>query len=107
MGSAPAKPVQMLSAPSLTAPANQAKITTQDIPVTVAKVEGAKRYLVELARNPQFTHIVAEVYSDGVTLSIPSPPTPGPYYVRVSAVNDLGLQGKLSEVRMVSYVFTK
>jgi len=107
MGSAPAKPVQMLSAPGLTAPASQAKITTQDIPVTFAQVEGAKRYLVELAKNPQFTHIVAEVFSDATTVSVPGPATVGPYYVRVSAVNDLGLQGKLSEVRMVSYVFTR
>ena len=104
MGEAPAKPAPMLPAPSLEAPKDQEAIKTEKIPVKFGAIEGAKQYLVEMAQNDKFTHIVAEVYSDQTAADV-GLAKDYRLWIRVSAINDLGLQGKPSEVRTVSYVF--
>ena len=105
LGEAPKAPVKMLPAPVFALPAHEGRIKTEKIPIKLGAVEGAKGYVIELARNPQVTHVAAEVTTDKTAFDLPGPTTDGPYYLRVSALNELGLAGALSEVRTVFYQF--
>ena len=102
---APLKPVALLAAPAIAAPKQDEKIKQATIPVMFAAVKGAKGYVVEVAKNPEMTHIALEVTTDKTTPQIPGPATDGPYYLRVSALNKLDLEGARSEVRTIYYRF--
>ena len=104
MGVAPAEPERMLAAPALSAPEDQQVIRTEKVQVRFAAVEGAKGYLVEMAQNGKFTHVVAEATGEGTSIDV-ALPKDYRLWIRVSALNALGLQGKPSEVHTVSYVF--
>lgn len=102
---APAQVSQMLDAPLLAAPEQEDRIKTKTIGVEYAKVHGGERYLVELARNPKFTYIVAETCTPETAVELPGPTTDGPYYLRVSALDEAGLLGRPSNVVTLFYEY--
>ncbi len=104
-GEAPLEPVALLAAPVVDAPKQDEKIKQETIPVRFSAIDGAKGYVIEMAKNPEMTHITIEVTTDKTTSQIPGPATDGPYYLRVSAVNTLDLEGARSEVRTIYYRF--
>ncbi len=105
MGEAPAEPVAILAAPAVLAPAKEERIAAETITVRFKPVPDAKRYLVQLARNPQGTYIAAEVATDKPSAQLPGPATDGPYYLIVRAVNALDLPGGPSAARTIFYLF--
>jgi len=106
LGEAPADPVKILPPPALETPKDDDVIETEKIPVKYSAVEGAKRYLVEMAQNGKFVPVVAEAYTDTTSADV-ALPKDYRLWIRVSAVNELGLLGKRSEVRKVSYIYHK
>lgn len=100
---APTAGVDMIDAPIMTRPEPEDRVKTATIGVEYLEVKHARQYLVELARNPKFTYIVAEAYASGTTVDLPGPSTDGPYYLRASAVDNAGLLGKRSDVVTLFY----
>ena len=92
LGGAPADPVKILPPPALETPKDDDVIETEKIPVKFTAVEGAKRYLVEMAQNGKFVPVVAEAYTDTTSADV-APPKDYRLWIRVSAVNELGLLG--------------
>ena len=62
-------------------------------------------YHLELAKNPKFKDIVADVTTDKVQAAASGPATDGPNYVRVSAFNSDGLEGMPSNTVTIMYLF--
>ena len=85
LGEAPADPVQILPPPALESPNDDDVIETEKIPVKFSAVEGAKRYLVEMAQNGKFVPVVAEVYTDTASADV-ALPKDYRLWIRVSAV---------------------
>jgi len=84
------KPVPLLAAPEL-APgyALQERTAVQFI---VAEVAGAASYHGQIARDAEAQNIVAEAHSTGNKLKLDGLPD-GDYFLRVSAIDKLGLEG--------------
>ncbi len=62
-------------------------------------------YHLELAKNPKFKDIVADVTTDKVPAAASGPATDGPNSVLVSAFNSDGLEGMPSNTVTIMYLF--
>jgi hypothetical protein len=84
------KPVPLLAAPELVA-----GYALQQRPVAqfnVADLTGALSYHGQIARDAEAQNVVAEVHSQGGRLKVDGLPD-GDYFLRVSAIDKLGLEG--------------
>ncbi len=84
------KPVPLLPAPELAAGYELQERTA--VQFNVADLSGATSYHGQVARDAEAQNIVAEVHSQGDRLKIDGLPD-GDYFLRVSAVDNLGLEG--------------
>lgn len=104
-GKAPEKPRPLPAAPVLgedstrglfaTGPTGTARVTWQAVP-------RAKSYRVEVAREPRFVDLASSEVSEttGASVALPA----GTYFVRVTAVDDLGLTSRPSSARPLNVV---
>ena len=89
-GEPPLRPRPLLQAPQLYA--IPAKIEQIGWPLTWEPVSGAARYHTEIAARADFSLIQWERYSDGPRTPLPDL-ADGSYFVRVRAIDDLGIEG--------------
>ncbi|MFT3965072.1 MAG: peptidoglycan-binding protein, partial [Sphingobium sp.] len=85
----PGDPVALLPAPALARPG--AVQDAEDLSFTVEPVTGARAYHIQIARDAGFLDVVSEV--DTGPLVIMPPVEEGSWFVRVSGVDDSGLEG--------------
>lgn len=81
---------RLLRAPALVN--GQTRQIDAGISFTLAPVDGAVGYRVQVARDRGFGDLVADTESSGLTLSLPNLPD-GEYYVRANAIAKSGLEG--------------
>lgn len=86
----PIAPVRLLPAPDLSgiSPTN----LTSRLHLTWPPVAGAIRYRIQLAPDPDFHTILAGTESTDTRASLPAPPD-GAFWLRVRAIDRLGLEG--------------
>lgn len=87
----------LLPAPELLNP-DQAQRKSKNMTFVLSPLAGAAKYRLQIAKDSQFLDLQAEAYSDTTSIEVANDDLQdGFYYVRVSGVNNLGLEGQTAE----------
>lgn len=99
-GQAPLDPVKLLPAPALTWATTDTVVNNETIVFAFADIEGAQNYRIQYDRSPNFTQDVTEVQTTETSLVMDELPM-GMTYVRVQAIDELGLRGPFSKTARI------
>jgi hypothetical protein len=99
-GKAPMQPVKLLPSPSLTWATTDTVVNNETIVFAFDEIEGAQNYRIQYDRSPNFTENVVEVQTTETSLVMDDLPM-GMTYVRVQAIDELGLRGPFSKTARI------
>lgn len=99
-GKAPLDPVKLLPSPELAWSTTDSVVS--DLPVVYAfrAIEGARSYRIQYGTDPNFTDDVTEINTTNTSIPFDDLPM-GMTYVRVQAIDDLGLRGPFSKTSRI------
>lgn len=99
-GKAPLDPVKLLPSPSLAWATTDTVVNDEMIVFAFDEIEGAENYRIQYDRSPNFTEDVVEVQTTETNLVMDDLPM-GMTYVRVQAIDELGLRGPFSKTARI------
>ncbi|HET8865990.1 MAG TPA: FecR domain-containing protein [Gracilimonas sp.] len=99
-GKAPMQPVKLLPSPSLTWATIDTVVNNETIIFAFNEIEGAQNYRIQYDQSPNFTEDVVEVQTTETSLVMDDLPM-GMTYVRVQAIDALGLRGPFSKTARI------
>jgi hypothetical protein len=90
--------IKALPPPDLTAPADGQRIGSTEVGLGWSEIKGARAYHVAVATDSGFRTVVSDLQvKDGAKSSVHL--EAGTYYVRVAAIDQVGLEGRFSSTR--------
>ncbi|MEX2478834.1 MAG: FecR domain-containing protein [Gracilimonas sp.] len=99
-GQAPMQPVKLLPSPTLAWATTDTVVNNETIVFAFDEIEGAQNYRIQYDRSPNFTDEVVEVQTTETSLVMDDLPM-GMTYVRVQAIDELGLRGPHSKTARI------
>ncbi|MDZ7806597.1 MAG: hypothetical protein U5K71_05740 [Gracilimonas sp.] len=99
-GKAPLDPVKLLPSPQLAWATTDSIINEQAIVFSYNDIPGAQSYRIQYGTDPKFSDNTTEVRTNDTSLAFNSLPM-GMTYVRVQAIDDLGLRGPFSKTARI------
>ncbi|MFP8488075.1 hypothetical protein ACKGJO_03165 [Gracilimonas sp. Q87] len=99
-GKAPLDPVKLLPSPELTWATTDSIVSDQAVIFSYNSIPGAQTYRIQYGSDPSFSDDVTEVSTADTTLAFNNLPM-GMTYVRVQAIDDLGLRGPYSKTARI------
>lgn len=100
-GQAPSAPIQLLPAPVLAWAKQDSIIYRNSVVFPFEEVTDAENYLIQYSSSPTFDRDINEISTPSNSVSLENLPL-GRTYVRVLAIDDLGLRGPYSEVTRIT-----
>lgn len=99
-GKAPMQPVKLLPSPTITWASTDTVVNNQTIVFSFDEIEGAANYRIQYDSSPNFTENVVDVETNETSLALDNLPM-GMTYLRVQAIDNLGLRGPFSKTARI------
>lgn len=100
-GQPPSSPIKLLPAPQLVWNKQDSVIYQPDITFPFGIVNDAESYLVQYSTSPSFDREITEIRTSSNSVSLEDLPQ-GRTFVRVLAIDDLGLRGPYSDITRIT-----